>query len=433
MPKTPKTEPRETAFSSRAGIMTYLFPNPALHSFCLSLYVRAGSMFEDETESGITHLFEHLIFRSVNRRMGGTLYTELDRMGLCLEGCTYKEFVRFTISGAKEHFEDGAKILLQFLLPLDLSTEDMRLEKSRVKAEIREESERTTLDFFADGIVHKGTSLSRSIAGTAGSVERISFSRLCAFREKMLSVKNVFFYITGAVKSESAEGFCRALDGYPLSDEAPLRENVAPLSDGFFKRDGGVFIKNSKKHMVRLSVDVDTSLASDAALTLLYDVLFGEGESSRVHQALSESTGYIYSFRAGMELYKNAAVISLSYEITPSLLLPSVALLLSAIRKVKENAEGCVACVRAPYTDNAYILLDTDADLNWNRAYESKILDLPYASVSDRAAAYAEVCDEDLKRLAQKIFVPSNMTLTVKGDKKRVDKDALVVLINEMK
>ena len=106
MPKTPKKEPCEKVFRSRTGVEAYLFPNASLHSFCLSLYARAGSMFEGEEENGITHLFEHLVFRSVNRAMNGTLYRELDRMGLCLEGCTYKEFVRFTVSGAKEHFDD---------------------------------------------------------------------------------------------------------------------------------------------------------------------------------------------------------------------------------------------------------------------------------------------------------------------------------------
>ena len=433
MSKMSKTEPREQAFPSRAGVMTYLFSNNALHSFCLTLYVRAGSMFEKEEENGITHLFEHLVFRSVNRKMNGTLYRELDRLGLCLEGCTYKEFVRFTVSGAKEHFAEGADILLKFLEPLTLTKEDIRLEKSRVKAEIREESERTTLDFFADAAVHEGTSLSRSIAGTAGKVERITLARLCAFREEMLSVKNIFFYATGAVDEKSITALCARLDTVPLSDAYAQKENIAPLSPRFCRRDGDVFIKNSKKHMVRLSVDVDTSLASDATLTLLYDVLFGEGESARVHQALSESTGYIYSFRAGMELYQNAAVISVSYEITPSLLLPSVSLLLSTLKAIKKNAAGCTACVKAPYTDNAYIVLDADADLNWSRAYESKILGLPYATVSERKAAYAAVTDEDIRALAERLFTPKNLTLAVKGEKKKINADALRALLQDMK
>ncbi len=431
MKKYIKNEPREMAFCTPHGVHTYLFPNSALHSFCLSLYVRAGSMFEKEEENGITHLCEHLVFRSVNRQMNGTLYRELDRLGLCLEGCTYKEFVRFTVSGAREHFEEGADILLKTLLPLSLTKEDVRLEKGRVKAEIREESEKTTLDYFTDAILHGNTSLARTITGTARTVEEIGMRRLRAFHTEMFSAKNIFFYTTGAVSVKRVEGFCQRLGEISLDESVPRRENVAPVSEGFFHR-GGVFLKNSKRHMVRLSIDVDPTVTSDAALSLLYDILFGDGEGCRLHQALSEKTGYIYSFRAGMELYRNVGVISVSYEIPPSLLIPSVTLLLDTLRALKESAEGTLAYVRAPYVDNAYLLLDSDTELNFNRAYEGHILSLPYGTVSERAAAFSAVKEEDISRLARRLFVPEHLTLTVKGDAKAVDMQALQALLNSI-
>ena len=427
-----QNEPTEEVFYCQSGVPLYLFRNQSLHSFCLSLYVRAGSMFESEKENGITHLTEHLVFRSVNRQMNGTLYRELDRLGLCLEGCTYKEFVRFTVTGAREHFFEGAEILLKILYPLSLTKDDLRLEKGRVKAEIREEREKTTLDYFTDAILHEGTSLSRTITGTAGTVERLGATRLCAFHGEMFSAKNIFFYATGDVSPESASLFCEKLGEISLDEKVPRRENIAPVSEGFFHRGGAVYLKNSQRHMVRLSVDVDTSLCSDATVNLLYDVLFGDGEACRVHEALSESTGYIYSFRAGMELYRNIAVISVSYEITPSLLIPSVRLLFDTIRAVKKSTEGALAYVRAPYTDNAYLMLDSDSDLNFNRAYESQILSLPYTTVSERAAAYAAVSDEDLSRLAARVFTPENMTLTLKGNEKAVDIQALKELMQSI-
>ena len=45
------------------GISIYSLTNPNLRSFCLSLYVRAGSIFEDLSNNGISHLFEHVVFR----------------------------------------------------------------------------------------------------------------------------------------------------------------------------------------------------------------------------------------------------------------------------------------------------------------------------------------------------------------------------------
>ncbi len=421
----------ESRYENGAGVPVFLFPNPALHSFCASLYVRAGSMFEREEENGITHLIEHLVFRSVNRAMGGRLYAELDRLGLCFEGCTYKEFVRFTVSGAREHFGEGTALLLKVLDPLSLTAEDLRLELGRVKAEIREESERTTLDYFTDGILHTGTPLSRTITGTAKTLDRMSRASLSAYHKKMFSAKNVFFYLTGAVTEEAARDFTAMTDAYSFDLAEPRRENFAPVPEGFLRR-GGVYVKNSKRHLVRLSVDVDMTSTSDAELTLLYDILFGDGEACRLHQVLSEERGYIYSFRATMELYRNIGVISVSYEIPPSLLVPSVSLLCDILKEIKAGIGEALDYVRAPYTDNAYLMYDSDSDFGWNRAYETQILSLPYRGIADRAAAYAAVTPERITALAKRLFVPSGMTLTVKGDKKTVDENALRALLHSV-
>ena len=50
------------------GIELYSLTNSALKSFCLSLYIKAGSIFEKESENGISHLFEHIVFRNIKNK-----------------------------------------------------------------------------------------------------------------------------------------------------------------------------------------------------------------------------------------------------------------------------------------------------------------------------------------------------------------------------
>ena len=59
------------------GVSIYSYPNPSLHGFHLSLFVRSGSMHELEEENGIAHFFEHVAIRNVNALMGGELYRTL--------------------------------------------------------------------------------------------------------------------------------------------------------------------------------------------------------------------------------------------------------------------------------------------------------------------------------------------------------------------
>ena len=61
------------------GIKLYSYKNPDVHGFFISLFLKAGSMYESAEESGITHFLEHVSIRNVNALMNGELYPTLDK------------------------------------------------------------------------------------------------------------------------------------------------------------------------------------------------------------------------------------------------------------------------------------------------------------------------------------------------------------------
>lgn len=413
----------EKEYQTAHGVPVYVLPSPHLHSFALSLYVRGGAIFEEAGCYGISHFIEHLVFRSINRYMDGALYKTLDRLGLSVEGVTYREFLQFTVTGAPAHFATAAKILALALAPLNLTKEDIDTERARIKAEIREEGERTSLDFFTDRILYgEGHPLSRTITGTAGDLNRMTAPLLKEQKEALFSRENLFFYLSGALPDGAVDTLLAETAGYsPKAGKAQKR--ALPLPDGYFQRNAAVHIKGSDKTLVRLSFDVDTARYTDAELTLLYDILFGDGEECFFHQALSERTGMIYAFRGYMDLYPRLGSIGVSYEIPAQGLVPSLSLALDAIRRTKTDSVCALPFVRAAYTDNAAFLLDDAQALGFNRAYERYILSLPYPTLRHRADAYASVTGERLSEIAKEIFRPENATLTLKS--RRADKDAL--------
>jgi predicted Zn-dependent peptidase len=46
---------------------------------------------------------------------------------------------------------------------------------------------------------------------------------------------------------------------------------------------------------------------------------------------------------------------------------------------------------------------------------------LGYASIDERREAYERITGEDIRRAACEIFRPENLTLTIKGNKKKID------------
>ena len=199
------------------GVSVFHDKNESIHSFCLCLYVRAGSLFETKKENGISHFFEHIVFKNIHYAMGENLYQTLDRCGLDFNASTYEEFIQFIITGAPAHFEEAAEILTGIFAPFTLPEEAIDTERKRIKAEIREEDEESSLNYFTKQIAWKDTSSERTITGKKKTLNKIRRKQLCAFQKKVLAANNIFFYISGNYPESSLSVLTRLLEPYSFS------------------------------------------------------------------------------------------------------------------------------------------------------------------------------------------------------------------------
>jgi predicted Zn-dependent peptidase len=88
--------------------------------------------------------------------------------------------------------------------------------------------------------------------------------------------------------------------------------------------------------------------------------------------------------------------------------------------------------MKSGYVDNAYMLYDDARELNFTFAYDNHVMDLGYASIDERRAAYESITPEDVRRAAEIIFTSDNLTLTLKGDKKKTDTEALAKIVSRL-
>ena len=420
----------ESVYTAKNGVKIYAYKNPAQHGFQISLFLRAGSMYECEGERGITHFLEHILIRNVAALMDGRLYATLDAEGLELGASTYSEMVQFSIYGAAEKLSLSAEILCKILSPIVLTRADIDAERSRIKAEIRESGDRSSLSTFTNSIVHKGTSLSESIAGTVASVNKITLSRLEEYRRAVFTRENVFFYVTGGVTDEDIEALSDCLSGYPLASAAP-RTNIAPVPEDFGKRAGGVYIKNGDFTMARFTFDLDMTRVSVAEADLIYDILLS-GNNSRLFLELSERRGYCYDVSGNLERYSNIGTLSFYCELREAHLYDAVAFTVDILSELKNRVLSEDECMKASYVTNAKMLADDVRELNFTFAYDSHIMGLGYRDIAERAEAYRKITPERLREVAREIFSPENLTLTVKGNKRRIDRERLSEIISAL-
>lgn len=239
-----------------------------------------------------------------------------------------------------------------------------------------------------------------------------------------MAANNIFFYISGNYPESSLSVLTRLLEPYSFSFLKEERENIAPVPKRFGQRKPKIYVKNSKKTCVCFSVDIDASRYTLAEKNLLFDILF-EGEFCKIHQELSEKKGYVYSYDPCFQHYNNIGQMTLVYEVLPKHLYDSVETVIEVLKSMKEGITDELSYVLPHYIDNAGFLLDDTEEFNWVRAYEGHILDVYYKDIEERTESYRSVTTERMTQICREVFRQSNILLTIKGKKKKVDKERL--------
>ena len=417
----------EKRIIAKNGIEIYSYKNPALHGFSISLFLRAGLMYENEREQGITHFLEHVLIRNINKQKGGKLYATLDRHGVEFNAATYSEMVQFYAHGASANFAVGADVIASFFNPIILTAAEISTERKRIKAEIREGDEKNSIASFSAAQVYAETSLAGSITGTNKSVDRITLTRLEEYRKKVFTKENVFVYVTGAFSESDLEGLCDLVGKADLSTPSlpeDIHCNIAPVSRYFGKRNAAVVVKNADYTSVRFSFDMDMSKVDDNAADVLYDMLLS-GYSSPFFIEMSEERGLFYDASGAVEKFKNIGNLYFGYEVKERDIYAAAEITVDILNDYAKNLRSPEEIIKAGYVDNAPLLYDDMRELNFTMAYDNHIMGAGYKTLEDRIAAYRALTPESIRDTARALFRPDNLTVTVKGNKKRIDVEKL--------
>lgn len=402
------------------GIRVYSYCQPNLHSFCIGLYVKAGALYEQPGENGITHFLEHVLFRNLGGMPQRELYERLEGIGAYFNACTYKEFVQFYITAAPRHFNECAEIIAMLLAPLSVTARDVSIERKRVQSEIREEDYRSTLDFAAARETWQGSTLANPILGTITGIQRMGLAQLTRAKDTIFTADNLCFYVTGSYTQENIQYLYKQVEKHAVPQGMGLRRNIVAVPKSFQKRDCNLTIKNTKDMpSIYFSFDVEFCRYTMAEVHLLFDILF-KGNLCRFQMQLSEESALIYSFDSVLDQYSNIGVINVEYAVARSSIYRALGITVELFRSMKTSIGRADISYHLPrYGDNYDMLLDDPERLNWDMAFDNFILERGYRSIEEIKALFKTVTPERLMQIAGEIFRPDNLIVLIKAPKSK--------------
>ena len=299
----------------------------------ISTWIKTGSINEDDTNNGVSHFLEHLMFKGTPSHPAGEFDRVLESKGAIVNAATWKDYTYYYVTLPKGenncHFKEAldlhADMMLNPILPeeeigptFDFKNPNVKEKRERyvVIEEIRMRDDQPwTITYDAcNELMYAEHPYRRDVIGTGEIISSISRETILDYYKKWYTPENMTTIIVGDIDNEEALNGVREKfifketkketpPQYPQEEpQTQLREieNTANNNTGFV-----IFGFHGPK-----AANLRDSIAID-----VISLLLGETKSSRLYQNLIEkpetpvfnvvSTGQ-YQFRDGNTFFIQA-------------------------------------------------------------------------------------------------------------------------------
>lgn len=413
---------KETRNLSSFPVQKTILPNglrilseeiPQVHSVSVGIWVEAGSRDECAEENGISHFVEHMLFKGTKRRSARQIAKEIDAVGGILNAFTSKEFSSFYAKVLAAHLPTALDILFDLYLNSLFAPEELEKERQVIIQEINmvEDSPDDYIhDLFSEYFWPRHP-LGLPILGRIETISRMKRQQLTKFFHQNYLRAQPIIAAAGKLKHDD---LVQAVNNYLGQKKfQPKKRQASPP-----RPHPHVKVKEKKLEQVHLILGTK-GLAVGHPQRYVFSVLntiLGGGMSSRLFQEVREKRGLAYSVYSFISSFYDSGLLGV-YVGTGDNVLPRVLqILLREMRNLTEDGPKPkeLACAKEQLKGNLLLSLES-TDSRMNRLAKSEIYFQRFIQVEEIIEGIEKVTAADVRDLAQKLFNPEFLSLTVLG------------------
>jgi len=275
------------------------------------LWVKVGSVNEEEKEAGITHLIEHMIFKGTERFPKGEIAKRIEAKGGHINAYTSFEHTVYHVEVPKWGAKEALEILLDAVFNPLFDPAELELEREVVLEEFRRSLDRpeTRLSWDFLTLVFPDHPYGRPIIGSEASIKGITRDMVLKYVSKWYRPNNSFLVAVGDVEMDMIKS---VVEGF-LKDK-PFSKDVETLNSSPVAIKGSkLSLKEQDVSQIYLQLGWPTPAIThpDTPHMELLEVLLGQGRSSRLQEALRIKNRLANSISVGNMALKDAGVFTL--------------------------------------------------------------------------------------------------------------------------
>ncbi len=392
------------------GLTALVKETPGTRVATVQIWVKAGSVYEEPREAGITHLIEHMIFKGTPSRGPGKLAEAVESVGGRINAYTSYEYTVYHATLGALHWELALEVLTDAVFNSVFDPLELEREKKVVLEELGMRNDRPEIMLFQELMAHayRVHPYQRPVIGTFESISSLTREDIIAYLGRHYQPENITVVVVGDVDAQSVlarireemGGLARGRYLSPARPQEPSQERPR-----FFTIQTEV-----NQPQMALAIPISRFDSPDTPVLDVLAQIVGQGETSRLYRALRDEQQLVLAINGSAFTPRDPGMLEVSAVLDQDKLLPALESTLVELFRLKYSPVSEAELRRAKHS------LESDFVFNLERVEgQARVLgSFEFLAGDPREDRYLEkvrtVTREDIIRVARKYLRDSRLT-----------------------
>jgi len=401
----------------------FLVPQKEAQSTTVLVLFPVGSRYENNSQAGVSHFIEHLMFKGTKKRPTSLALTrEIDRLGAEYNAFTSKEYTGYYIKSDAKYLEISLDILSDMLNNSKFDAKEMAKEKKVIVEELRmyKDNPLINIENVFENLIYKDTNLGRNIGGSEKSVLNLPRAEVLKYYQNFYAPENTYIAIAGAVGKSTV----KLIEKYfgrvnPANAGHAASHKYSPAKFGSETKSARIAVEKKPTDQVQLMLGLpglDHNDKRNEVLAVLNTVL-GGSMSSRLFSEIREKRGLAYMVRSGDMSYRDSGFFDIRMGLEAKNINQALQVVKKEMEKIIKRGVTAKELKDAKTHLHGALTLsleDSSAQATW---YLQQALFMnEIKTPTERLKEIDHVTNTQIKKLAEDLFVWDKVRIAIIGD-----------------
>lgn len=318
------------------GLKVIVEEVPSAPVVAVQMWVRVGSADEAPDEAGLSHVFEHMLFKGTERRGVGELAREVESVGGSINAYTSFDNTVYHLVVPSRHFATGIDIISDAIQHSSFDPDELSKELEVVLEEIRMNEDRPARNLFQTmlGTAYAEHPYGRPVIGTRETVESFTREKILEFFGKWYRPNNMTMVVVGDVDPDRVMEETRARLRDFERGELPERERPAePAQRGLRVEKKAMEVMEARFGM---AFHIPQEIHPDTYALDVASAVLGGGATSRLYKRLKLDDNIVHSVGSYAMTLKDPGMLFITGSLDAGKTEEAVSLAMEEIKRLAE-------------------------------------------------------------------------------------------------